>query len=67
MIMTAGTKIDKLRHTNMTADLYVFDIVDPYVLPDPAVIPYRQPPGILDPHMWLDYDSFADTGSKPAQ
>src|SRR5690554_5626019 len=51
----------------MVANADLVQVVDPYVLADPAMIPDLEQPRIFDIHARLDGRSFSHLGSKKAK
>lgn len=42
-------------------------VIDPYLLANPNMISYGQPPGVLDVDSWFNDNPFTDLGTKYSQ
>jgi hypothetical protein len=59
-IMASGAKVNALRNATVRADMDFREIVDPYILADPAVFADRQPPRKFNSYSRFDVDAFSD-------
>jgi len=67
VIVAAGAEISVLRNADMTADGDIFDIVDPHVLTDPAMIANREPPGVFDADVWFEVNAMTDLRTEQTE
>ncbi len=61
------TKVSPLRNADVRLNRHIVEIVDPDLSPDPAMVPYRQPPRILDSHIRMNDDTLPDSCAKGPQ
>lgn len=67
VVVTAGAEIRILRNADVAADCYIRDVINPNVLPNPAVVADREPPRIFDSDMRFEVNSSADFRTKQTQ
>jgi len=56
-----------LRNTNVSANLYGGEIVDPAVFPYPRMLADDEFPGEFNSDAWFDYDAVSDNCAKHAE
>ncbi len=67
VVVVTGQQHGALGKTDMIAEDDRHEIVNPDALTDPAVIAYRQEPGVFDIDTRLDENAPSDPGAEPAQ
>ncbi len=64
VVVVASEEHGSLGEATIGADLHRGEVIDPDVLPYPAVVSDLQEPGVFDIHRWVDADAVADFGAE---